>query len=432
VNYKEFFNKKKIAIIGSGPHGEMVLDIKFLIKNKALVSLFDIRSEKRVKNNVKEFTSSSSIECFFGEINPDVLLNFDLIILSPEVSRNSFFLKKAIAAEIQIEFPETLFFKLSPQVTLIGVMGMYGKTFVSSAIYSVLKRFFTDFKDQGVFLIDPDSTHGVLTHLKKIKKGDVVIARIPDQLLPYYYSIHMSPHVAVITSVIKFDILSYQTYNNFIIASDEVMDAIRVEQSLPQKAKMLRTRSSSVPLDWNLVFKNIHDKDNLALVIQTSKLFKVGPDLVRDVFQNYIDIRGSIEFIKSIDDKDFYNDSNAIHPTPTISAIKSLGKNKNIVLILGGAYTGHDYTALVKVIGEYVNTVILLPGSGTLGIRSNIEAIDGLVVVQVLDLEQSVLEAFKRARKGDKILFSPGFDAVGIYKSRKERGERFVKLVRGL
>jgi len=432
VNYKEFFNKKKIAFIGSGPHGEMIPDIKFLIRNKALVTLYDIRSEKRLKSHIKDLTNIDGIECHFGTIEPDVLLNFDLIILSPEVSKKSFFLKKALAAEIQIEFPETLFFKLSPQVTLVGVMGMYGKTVVSNVIYSVLKKSFVDDKDQGIFFIDPESTNGVLTHLKKIKKGDVVIARIPDQLLQHYYEIHISPHVAVITSVIDFDILSYQTYNNFVIAPDHVMDAIRLEETLPQKAKMLRTRSNSVPLDWNLVFRSIHDKENLALVMQASELFKVNPEVVRDIFQSHIGLRGSVEFIKKVDNKEFYNDTNSIHPTSTVSAIRSIGNNRDIVLIMGGAYTGHDYSELIKVIAENVNTVILLPGSGTLGIRPNIEALCDMVVIQVISLEQGVLEAFKHARKGDKVLFSPGFEAVGIDISRKERGEKFVKLVRGL
>ncbi|MDO8430413.1 MAG: hypothetical protein Q7S72_00265 [Candidatus Taylorbacteria bacterium] len=44
MNYKEFFNKKKIAVIGLGPHGEMISDIKFLLLNKASVSVYDIRS----------------------------------------------------------------------------------------------------------------------------------------------------------------------------------------------------------------------------------------------------------------------------------------------------------------------------------------------------------------------------------------------------
>lgn len=432
MNYKEFFNKKRIAVIGLGPHGEMISDIKFLIRNKASVALYDMRSESRLKKYLKELRDYEFTATTFGRVDADKLPDFDLILLSPEISMNSFFLKKSIDAEKQIEYPETLFFKLSPQVTLIGVMGMYGKTAVANMIYTVLKKSFSEIKDQGLLYIDPDSSNGALSHLKKIKKGDVVLARIPEHLLTHYHKIHISPHVAVITSVVDFDILAYQTYNNFIIASDEVMDAIRLEKDLPQKAKMLRTRASAIPIDWNLLVRHNHDKENLALVMQTSELFKVSPEIVREVFQEYVGMRGSIEFIKKVDNKEFYNDSNSIHPNSTISAITSLSKNRDTVLILGGAYTGHDYSDLVKVIAEHANTVILLPGSGTLGIRANIEVLPGIKVIQVLTLEEAVIEAFKEARKGDKVLFSPAFDAVGVDISRKERGEKFVKAVRGL
>jgi UDP-N-acetylmuramoylalanine--D-glutamate ligase len=432
VNYKEFFNKKRVAVIGLGPHGEMLPDIKFLVRNKAMVSLFETRSQSRLKNYSRDLADIGLVASKFGKINPDDLLDFDLILLSPEISRNSFFLKKATDAEKQIEYPETLFFKLSPQITLVGVMGMYGKTAVSNMIYSVLKKSFVDIKDQGLFYIDPDSANGALTHLKKIKSGDVVLVRIIDQLLPYYYKINISPHVAVITSITDFDILSYQTYNNFIIASDEVMDAIRLHKNLPQKAKMIRTRASAIPADWNVPVRSNHDKENLSLVLQTSELFKVNPEVVKDTFQQHVGLKGSVEFIKKVDGKEFYNDANSIHPHSTISAIKTISKNKDTVLIIGGAYTGHDYTDLVKILADYVNTVILLPGSGTLGIRSNIELLEGIRVIQALNIEEAVIEAYNHAGKGDKVLFSPGFDAVGVDISRKERGEKFVKAVRGL
>jgi UDP-N-acetylmuramoylalanine--D-glutamate ligase len=410
----------------------MMADIKFLVRNKAYVAVYDIRSEKRLKSYVSDLKDLFLEKYIFGKVDPDELLNFDLILLSPELSKNSAFLKKSILAEKQIEYPETLFFKLSPQVTLVGVLGMYGKTVVSSLVYAALKESFSAIKDQGIFYIDPDSANGALTHLKKIKKGDVVLARIPEQLLSSYHDIHISPNVAVITSVIDFNILRYQTYNNFIVASDEVMDAIRQETNLPQKAKMLRTRASSVPVSWNLVTRHTHDMDNYSLVLQTSELFKVSEDIVRNILQSHVGARGSIEFIKKVDNKEFYNDSNSTHPQSTMSALKSVSRNRDTVLILGGAYTGYDYMELVKNINQYAHTVILLPGSGTLGIRANIEGIGDIGVIQVLNLEEAVLEAFKVARKGDKVLFSPSFDAVGVDISRKERGEKFVKIVRSL
>lgn len=432
MNYKTFFNNRKISVIGLGPHGEMVTDIKFLLRNKSKVKLFDMRSEKRLKAFLPELTDLGLEEYYFGGINPDALLDSDLIIISPEISKKSFFLKKAIQAEIQIEFPETLFFKLSPPITLIGVLGVYGKTSVANMIYSVLKKTFTEYKNQGLFFIDPESDNGALTYLKKIKKDDVVLAKIPDSLLPHYHEIHISPHVAVITSITTFDLLAFQTYNNFIVAPDEVVDAIKSESKLSIKAKILRTRASSIPADWNIIGSTIHTKENMALVLQTSELFKVQIDTVREFAQNSLHQKGCIEFVKKINNIEYYNDSNSISPKSTLSALQSISSNRNIVLIMGGAYTGHDYSELVKKISTYIHTIVLLPGSGTLGIRSMLDELEGIKIVQVLTLDEAVIKANEIAQKGDRVLFSPAFEAVGVDVSRKERGDRFVKLVRTL
>ncbi len=135
MNYKDYFKDKKIAVIGLGIHGEMIADIKFLLRNKAKVSLFDMRSEERVKKYVLNLSIGGIENISFGKIEQDDLRGFDLIILSPDISKRSTFLKKAINDGIQIEFPDTIFFKLAPPVIVIGIMGVCGKSTVLHLIY---------------------------------------------------------------------------------------------------------------------------------------------------------------------------------------------------------------------------------------------------------------------------------------------------------
>jgi UDP-N-acetylmuramoylalanine--D-glutamate ligase len=432
VNYKDYFKDKKIAVIGIGPHGEMIADIKFLLRNKAKVSLFDTHSEERIKNYIMDLSIGGLHRFSFGKIIDIDLLEFDQIILSTEVSYRSTFLKKAIDAGIKIEYADILFFKLAPPVTFVGVMGMYGKSTVVHLIYRMLKKAFLEYDDQGLFLLDSSSTGGALTHLKKIKKGDVVLARIPESLIEYYYGIRMSPHVAVLTSVTSFKMLEFQTYNNFIVATDEVIDSIKSRSSIISKAKILRTRASSIPKEWGMEKKALHDQENASLALQTSELFKVSKEISMEVIQTFLGLRGHIEYIKKVANVDYYNDASSVSPASTLAALRAIYKDKNTTLIFGGAYTGQDYDLLIKNLSQYVSTVILLPGSGTIGLRKHIEEIEGLEVYQVLNLEDAVLKAKDSTKKEGIVLFSPGFDAVGVDVSRKERGERFVRAVREL
>ena len=129
---------------------------------------------------------------------------------------------------------------------------------------------------------------------------------------------------------------------------------------------------------------------------------------------------------------DFYNDTASISPFSTETAIKTIGDGRNIVLIFGGAKGKGDYTSLYNSFSKNVHTVILLSGSGTLKERLVISKLHDVQICSALSIDEAVHMALENAKKGDKVLFSPGFDAIGIDGSRKERGERFVKAVRGI
>jgi UDP-N-acetylmuramoylalanine--D-glutamate ligase len=401
----------------------MVADIKFLLRSGAKVSFFDLRSEARLGGHLANI-ASGLVSYSVGKIPGDELLSAELIILSPDIPKKSLFLKKARQAGIRIEYPEILFLKMVPPITLVGVMGASGKSTVSHMLYSVLKPAFAEYDDQGLFFIDPHLPHGALTHLKKIKQGDVVLSRIPEDVMGEYHEARLSPYVAVVTSLTSaalagmkkaFAILEFQTHNNFVVASDEVIDALKTRMELPLKAKMLRVKP-----------------DNKALVIQTAELFKVTADSIQKTLETFTGLKSHLELVKKIDGVEYYNDSASTNPVSTLFGLRKLGHGQNIVLIMGGAYTTFDYSNLLKSLPTYVRSVILLPGSGSLGIRAELEKIPDIRFFQSPTLEEAVILAKGEAKRGDVVLFSPGFEAVGVHVSRRDRGEKFVKAVRGL
>lgn len=424
MNHKVFFRGKNIAVVGLGPHGEMVADVKFLLKLGAHISFYDMRSEVRLQGYLAPLREAGLSACTFGQVSADELAQADLIILSPEISKKSLFLRKARQAGVPIEFPEVLFLKIAPPITLVGIMGECGKSTVAHMLYGMLKQAFSEHEDQGLYFIDPDLPNGALTHLKKIKGGDVVLARITEEMMEEYAEARVCPHVAIITSLTSkaiagsekaFGILEHQTHNNFIVAPDTVVDAIKAKANFPIKGKLLRTKP-----------------ENSALALQAAQLFKVSEEVASRVLENFAGLKGHCELVKKIAGVEFYNDSAAITPRATISALRRLSFNKNIILILGGAYTGYDYGELVKEIPLHAKAVILLPGSGTLGFRKDIEELPDIHFFQAPTLEDALIIARDTARKGDRVLYSPGCEAIGIHISRKERGEKFVKAVRAL
>jgi UDP-N-acetylmuramoylalanine--D-glutamate ligase len=433
---RDYFKGKRIAVIGLGPEGNMMSDIKFLIKSGAVVSLYEMRSEARLKAEITLLRSFGLMSYVCGSIPEDDLLDMNLIILSHEYPRNSLFLEKAYKAGITIEYPETLFFKLAPPIMLIGIMGSCGKSTVLSMTEPLLQKVFAD-EDQKLFIIDPDGADGAISFLKKIKSGDVVLTRINDPLMIELYNMRISPHVAVFTTTPSlntykespFEILTYQTYNNFIVASDDVIDKTHTVHFQP-KGKMLRTKQTLLPKDWEFSGRGIHDRENAALAIQVAKLFKLDDELIQNIIEDWKPLKGRLEFVKKVKNIEFFNDTASITPYSTQIGLSALSHNRDVVLIMGGADSGHDLKVFLASLPQYVNTVILVPGSGTLRERSAFRNLENVRVLAASDIESAVSMALDNANKNYKVLFSPGFGAGGFDRSRKERGERFVRAVR--
>jgi UDP-N-acetylmuramoylalanine-D-glutamate ligase len=139
-----------------------------------------------------------------------------------------------------------------------------------------------------------------------------------------------------------------------------------------------------------------------------------------------------LEFVKKVKFVEFFNDTASTSSESTESAIRSLSGDKKLVLIFGGSDCGSDYGQLYSVMPKYVKSLVLLPGSGTIKERQKISAIDGMQISSAPSLEDAVIMSMGMSEKGDKVLFSPGFDAGGLDKSREERGKRFVSAVRAI
>jgi UDP-N-acetylmuramoylalanine--D-glutamate ligase len=318
-------------------------------------------------------------------------------------------------------------------------MGTCGKSTVISILTPLLQKVCETYDTQGLFTVDAESADGVLVHLKKIKNGDIVVMRIIDEMLPELHSMRISPHVAIFTTTptlrgslkSPFDVLMYQTYNNFIVASDEVIDATRSVAS-QARAKMLRTKAALVPEDWGFEGRGMHDRLNAALALQAARLFKVDDDMARHVLTDWKSLKGRLELIKKVKGVEFFNDTMSMTPDSTLAGITALSQGRNVILIFGGVDGGFEYRTLYNQLPRYVHTVVNIPGSGTLRQRVLLQGIEGVGVRSVPSIDEAVRTAFECSQKGDRVLFSPGFDAGGVEGSRVERGEKFVRAVRGL
>lgn len=435
---RDYFLGKRIAVIGMGPHGEMLSDIRFMVKANALVSVYDLRSEARLVEHLPALRSLGLANQVLGHIPADDLLDMDLILLSHDYPRESTFLEEPARQGIDIEYPESLFLKLAPPMTVIGVMGACGKSTVISMLSPLLEAACAKEGAQACFSIDPELHDGILSHLKKAKSGDLAIMRIVSRMMHEISSLRFSPQIAVFTSMpmgrfvrSPFEIIGNQTYNNYVIGSDGIIDAVRTS-GFQSKAKMIRTKGSNVPDNWLPHARTPYDKENAALALEVARIFKVPDDAAEPILYKWKPLKGHLEFVKKVNGVDFINDSSSTTPAAAMLSLQALSANRDIVAIFGGADHGADLSGFYPVLKERAHTAVILPGSGTLRERKAMLSLEGVHMLSAPSLEEAVRLALDSAKKGDKVLFSPAFEAGGADSSKKDRSERFVRAVRAL
>jgi UDP-N-acetylmuramoylalanine-D-glutamate ligase len=260
-----------------------------------------------------------------------------------------------------------------------------------------------------------------------------------------YRQARITPHVAILTHVSKslasmgrkfFGILEFQTYNSFIVASDGSVDMLKSHGGFQPRAKILRTRQGTIPADWHVKTLDSHSRENASLAVEAASIFRVDPDIIHLVLAEFKPLKARLEKIKvGKNGVEFYNDSMSVRPESTLAALHALGSRgevRSIVLIIGGSYTGVSYDDLILNIPQYVSHLILLPGSGTFAERTSIEKLRevGVKISPVKSVEEAVVLAKEIAGKGDRVLFSPAFDIIGSFESRRARGEEFAAAVR--
>lgn len=435
MNYKDFLKDKKITVVGLGADGEMCADIFFLTKLGAQVKVIEYRSQSRVQKYLDLLATWNVTDILVGSkaFEPgEDYCSPDLYLIASNISENIKYLVAARQKGVAVETSQTLFLKCAPPVTLVGVMGTSGKSTVAHLTYLMLRSRFVDHEQKLIYL-DPARPQGYLPLLKKIKKGDVIILIIGTTLMSSLHAARVSPHVAVITNMGEntdniLSMLEFQTYNNFVIAPDEVIDRIK-RAGVTSKAKMLRTGVSLIPGHWQLQIREYHSRENISLALRAAELFKVDDDHMRKVAEGFKNLKGRMEFVKKVKSVEFWNDCASTNLSSTTTALTQIGGNKNVVLILGGMGAPQALDIFIKMLPQYVSNIILLPGTGTSQIHIRLLDCEEIKVHYAHSVTEAVQIAEKNSRSHDMVLLSPGFKNIGSW---KEIGDEFVKAVKGL
>lgn len=140
------------------------------------------------------------------------------------------------------------------------------------------------------------------------------------------------------------------------------------------------------------------------------------------------------EYVATIDDVRYYNDSKGTNIGATLAAIDGLGaaieaQQGKVAVILGGQGKGQDFTALRTSLQHYVKLAVLI-GEDAPVIE---QAIAGTTTLLHADTLQQAVELCKQQTQAhDVVLLSPACASFDMFKGYSDRGHQFVACVQTL
>jgi len=426
--------------MGLGLLGRGIGDTAFLYECGAQLTVTDLKTEEELEISLDRLKNCENIRYVLGGHKLEDFQDTDMILKAAGVPLDSIYIKEAEQNNIPIEMSSALVRKLSP-ATIIGVTGTRGKSTVTNLIYSILKE-----ARKGVFLGGNVKDIATLPLLKEANEGDYIVMELDSWQLQGFGVAKMSPHISVFTTffpdhmnyyndnmelywIDKENIFAFQTKDDYLVAGKAVAEKIKERKIqlastiiISGKEKLTETRSLSIPGE--------HNRDNAALAVEVAKIVGVKESIIKKVVEEFQGVEGRLQYIRTVRGVVIYNDNNATTPDATIAGLKALGKEKNIILIMGGSDKGLDMSELIREIPHCCKAVVLFKDKGTDRIKDEIFSLQNVKVFEEGNLADCVNRSMEIAKEGDTILYSPAFASFGKYfKNEYDRNDQFIALV---
>ncbi|MBQ5534843.1 MAG: UDP-N-acetylmuramoyl-L-alanine--D-glutamate ligase, partial [Lachnospiraceae bacterium] len=152
-------------------------------------------------------------------------------------------------------------------------------------------------------------------------------------------------------------------------------------------------------------------------------------ETIVDTVRTFKAVEHRIEYVKTVREVDYYNDSKGTNPDAAIKGIQAM---KKPTILIGGGYDKQSaYDEWIESFDGKVRYLILL-GQTADKIEECAKKHGFNDIVKVSSMEEAVQKAYELSEAGDAVLLSPACASWGMFTNYEERGRIFKDLVRGL
>lgn len=444
---------KKVLVAGSGKSGISAADL--LKKAGAKVTIYDGNEQLDRDAVAAKLEDKKDVEIILGELPDTVIKHTDLMVLSPGIAIDAPFVNLVRDAGVPIWGEVELAYVVG-KGKIAAITGTNGKTTTTALVGEILAAYYNDVKVVGNIGIPYthtalDSTEDTVTvaeissfQLETIHTFQPNVSAVlnitPDHLNRHYT---MECYTDVKMSITKNQsenepvILNYEDkilreyapkLHNKIIwfsAKRELEEGIYLEgkdiiYAMGGKKQVITTTE-----DTTLV--GIHNIENIMAAIGIAMSMQVPADIIKKAISKFKAVAHRIEYVDTIHDVIYYNDSKGTNTDASIKAIQAM--SRPTILIAGGYDKKVLFDDWAKQLSGKIKCLVLL-GETSGQIAETVRKYGFENIVFTESLEEAVKVCKEKAEPGDAVLLSPACASWDMFDSYEQRGDMFKELVR--
>lgn len=453
-------SQMKFIVAGTGKSGIAAANLLGKIGSEVILynsdenTDFDKVSEQLEADVKVDFLCGSLSEDYYKDNHIDVL------VASPGIPLEVDFMVNAEEAGIPI-WSEVELAYVAGHGKVIGITGTNGKTTTTSLVGEIMKSHYDDVKVVGNIGIPYTTTAYESTD------DTVTVAEISSFQLETVHS--FNPDVSAILNITPDHLNRHGTMDVYTdckmrIAKNQDDDEPVVlnyeDEILRERAKDLTNKivwfssKQKVPcgvyLDGeDIVYfdedlqaepikvcnKNettlvgIHNLENIMAAVAIAINMEVPVDKIAESVKNFKAVPHRIEYVNTINDVIYYNDSKGTNTDASIKAIEAM--SRPTVLIAGGYDKDSSFDEWADAFQDKVKCLVVL-GQTADQIEETVKAKGFDNVIKVETLKEAVDKCYENAEPGDAVLLSPACASWGMFKNYEERGDMFKEFVNNL
>ena len=448
---------KHITVVGLGKTGMALA--RFLNKRGARVVVTDMAAENDLGPQVQELRQMN-IPLEAGRHNPEIFQGADFIVLSPGVPHTiaPVVLAQESGTVVMGEIELASRFIREP---IVAVTGTNGKTTTTELLGDMLKR-----SGMNVF-VGGNIGNPLIGYVDAGQRADAVVAEISSFQLDTIDNFRAK--IAVLLNITIDHLDRYPDFEAYaaskmrLFENQQTDDIAVLNGSDPLVRSLTRDLKNKKLMypqpgktedgalingshirfqfndpgqlntsglgQWSLDVSRInlrgrHNLENACAAGLAAFAAGARPESIQEALNRFQGGAHRLEYLKTIDEIEFYNDSKATNVDAVIRAVQCF--SKPVVLIMGGLDKGSDFTPLREILPGHVKGLVVL-GSAAGLIASALG--DLAPTTTVTTMAEAVTQARQAASPGEVVLLSPGCASFDMYDNYARRGDDFRQLV---